>query len=331
MRSRIPFFLLLLFYPIVLLVWYQIYTDLGGFGTVLSYWYMPLTMAFGSFIAGATSEGGGAVAFPVMTLVLKIHPLIARDFSLMIQSVGMTAASLWILKLRIPIDRKALLYGTVGGASGMVLGLFLVQGWFQAEYLKMFFVCTWLSYAWVLSRSSKLSRRASLPESLSLKQSLLLISFTIMGGGLSSLTGSGLDIFTFSVLTLHFRVDEKIATPTSVVLMAVNSLFGTFMLWFCSPQNLDLLSGLSSLSISLWTTCVPIVLIGAPLGSWFIKGKSREFIIRILIFSILLQFLGAILIVPHDLNLAIFDLSVILTGLFLFHQIFRSARTRIGE
>ena len=35
-----------------------------------------------------TSEGGGAVAFPVMTLLLEIKPEVARDFSLMVQSVG---------------------------------------------------------------------------------------------------------------------------------------------------------------------------------------------------------------------------------------------------
>ena len=35
-----------------------------------------------------TSEGGGAVAFPVMTLALQIKPTVARDFSLMIQSCG---------------------------------------------------------------------------------------------------------------------------------------------------------------------------------------------------------------------------------------------------
>ena len=45
-------------------------------------------MIFGSMVAGATSEGGGAVAFPVMTLALKIAPSIARDFSLMTQSCG---------------------------------------------------------------------------------------------------------------------------------------------------------------------------------------------------------------------------------------------------
>ena len=45
-------------------------------------------MIVGSAIGGATSEGGGAVAFPVMTLVMKLAPAIARDFSLMVQSCG---------------------------------------------------------------------------------------------------------------------------------------------------------------------------------------------------------------------------------------------------
>lgn len=35
-----------------------------------------------------TSEGGGAVAFPVMTFVLGIEPNTARDFSVMIQTTG---------------------------------------------------------------------------------------------------------------------------------------------------------------------------------------------------------------------------------------------------
>jgi hypothetical protein len=39
-------------------------------------------------LIGMTSEGGGAVAFPVMTLALSISPAVARDFSLMIQSCG---------------------------------------------------------------------------------------------------------------------------------------------------------------------------------------------------------------------------------------------------
>ena len=45
-------------------------------------------MMFGGLIAGMTTEGGGAVAFPVMTLALGIEPSVARDFSLMSQSCG---------------------------------------------------------------------------------------------------------------------------------------------------------------------------------------------------------------------------------------------------
>jgi len=49
---------------------------------------MTLTMIPGSFIGGATAEGGGAVAFPVMSLGLHQDAKVARDFSLMIQCCG---------------------------------------------------------------------------------------------------------------------------------------------------------------------------------------------------------------------------------------------------
>ena len=77
-------------------------------------WPMSITMAFGSFVAGATSEGGGAVAFPVMTLLLGIDPTTARDFSLMIQTIGMNAAAIAIVSKGIRIERKAVVFGGIG-------------------------------------------------------------------------------------------------------------------------------------------------------------------------------------------------------------------------
>ncbi len=50
---------------------------------------------------GMTSEGGGAVAFPVMTLAFGTSPAVARDFSLMIQSCGMSAAAFTIFFMRV--------------------------------------------------------------------------------------------------------------------------------------------------------------------------------------------------------------------------------------
>ena len=55
-------------------------------------------------LTGMTCEGGGAIAFPVMTLAFNIDPSVARDFSLMIQSCGMTAASFTIFWMKVQLE-----------------------------------------------------------------------------------------------------------------------------------------------------------------------------------------------------------------------------------
>jgi hypothetical protein len=77
-----------------------LFTGLSG-KSQIPRWYMSVTMIFGSMIAGATSEGGASVAFPVMTLAFGITPAVARDFSFMIQSVGMTAAAFTIFFMKV--------------------------------------------------------------------------------------------------------------------------------------------------------------------------------------------------------------------------------------
>ena len=52
------------------------------------FYIMSITMIFGSLVAGSTPVGGGAVAFPVMVLFIKLSAEDGRDFSLMIQSVA---------------------------------------------------------------------------------------------------------------------------------------------------------------------------------------------------------------------------------------------------
>jgi len=58
-------------------------------------------MIIGGFIGGATSEGGGAVAFPVMTLALALEPAVARDFVYMSQSAGATSFFVWPLHCKV--------------------------------------------------------------------------------------------------------------------------------------------------------------------------------------------------------------------------------------
>ena len=66
LRILIPIIIIVLVWAIYMFAqnsWY-LFTEL---------WFMSVTMVFGSFIAGASAEGGGAVAFPVMNFCIKFH------------------------------------------------------------------------------------------------------------------------------------------------------------------------------------------------------------------------------------------------------------------
>ncbi|MAS93864.1 MAG: hypothetical protein CMO55_11785 [Verrucomicrobiales bacterium] len=288
-------------------------------GLFVENWFMSVTMAFGSFVAGSTSQGGGAVAFPVMTLGFNIDPKSARDFSMMIQSVGMTSASVAILCRRIPVDRKALLFGGLAGAGGVIVGLEVVQYWFDSDPTKVFFVSLWLAFGFALWRISHLKRPVRL---LSVGKHggmeipvLVLAGFA--GGIITGLLGSGLDILIFAVLVLGFRVCETVATPTSVVLMAGNSLVGFVWRQFGGGEPI------AEDTWNYWWVCVPVVAIGAPAGARFISNRGHEFIVRLLLVVILLQFVGALVIVKFTGFLTILAVSTFLLGVALFWAIWR--------
>ena len=276
-------------------------------------WPMSLTMALGSFVAGATSEGGGAVAFPVMTLVLGIEPGVARDFSLMIQSVGMTSAAAAILLSGIRVERRAIGWASLGGALGLVIGLEWLADLFVPSYAKMFFTSVWLSFAvalWLINRYHEREVHREIVGFLP-RHAAMLVAAGVAGGLVSSITGSGLDITIFALLVLRLRINEKIATPTSVVLMAGNSLTG--FLWKGGVRGT-----LSPEAWDAWWVCVPIVVIGAPIGAWFIERRSRLFVSGILSTAIVVQSVVAFLIVPQSVPLLAFSAAVFLAGTTFF-------------
>ena len=72
-----------------------------------------------------------------MTLAFGILPAIARDFSFMIQSIGMTAAAVTILWMGVLIEKKAVMYTTIGGVAGIIYGLEQVAPKLTPAYSKM--------------------------------------------------------------------------------------------------------------------------------------------------------------------------------------------------
>lgn len=147
------------------------------------------------------------------------------------------------------------------------------------------------------------------------------------GGICSSVAGSGLDIATFSILTLYFRVSEKVATPTSVVLMAMNAMLGVFC---------RVVLGLGGAYApgeqeTLWkfvSVCIPVVVIGAPIGATIASMIARYWLAYFIYILNTVQFITALAIIkpwskPPPDNVWLCTLVIVITviGSLFFHQV----------
>ncbi len=304
-----------IFIPIILvvLVWFMYMSVNDRWHLFAELWFMSVTMVFGSFIAGASAEGGGAVAFPVMTLIFKIPPEVARNFSLAIQSLGMTTASYLILVKRFKVEYTYLIPASIGGTIGIVLGTYYLVPIIPAPFAKMLFVTFWLSFGLVLFYINVIYKRKindSLPT-LGWFEKLTIVIVGLIGGGLSSLLGSGLDIFSFSYVTMRYHLSEKTATSTSVIIMAINSIAGSILHYF-------ILNDFSQPEFNYWLVCIPVVVVGAPAGAYFINKRTRGFISSFLYVIILAQFIGAIFIIQPKGKLLLFSFLVFAFGILFF-------------
>lgn len=279
----------------------------------LTHWMMALVMAGGSFIAGASPESGGAFAFPVMTLFYDIQPDAIRNFSFAVQSIGMTAASFFIFRKKIPVDKKYLYFSITGGTAGVIIGtLFLNDKW-SPEYLKMLFFSFWLSFGFVLFYLNHIKKRdvkENLPA-LDRPQKSILILVGAIGGALTSVLGSGIDIFTFSYVTMRYNLSEKVATPTSVIIMASNSIVGFLMRFFIHND-------IGSREFQMLTACIPVVIFGAPLGVYFVNKIKRTQIANFLYIILLAQFIIAWTLINPRGELLTFSIIVFISGIIIF-------------
>ena len=268
-----------------------------------------------------TSEGGGSVAFPVMTLAFNISPDVARDFSMMIQSVGMTAAASAILYMHVHIEWNALFFCTLGGVAGIILGLEIIDPAMDSDMKKMGFVSIWFSFAFsllLLNRYRKRKTFKSIPDFRPWKAVVLVLT-GFMGGIFTSFSGSGLDISSFSILTLLFRVTEKTATPTSVVLMAINSCVGFY--WRHAM--------LQAITVEAWefmAVCVPVVVLGAPLGSVLGSHFHRQVLAAFVYITDTAALVAAYFQVPPTPLLIGMSVGILLVGFTFFYTL-----TRLGQ
>ncbi len=268
--------------------------------SIVSNWPVAVTMVFGSLVGGGTSEGGGAVAFPVFTKVLHIPPHEARVFAFAIQSVGMGAASLSILYNRIPIERRVLSWGGGAGILGLLASTFFIVPYVPAPLVKISFtvMVSSLAVALLVMNHREREIRNALCPIFETREKLLIFLAGFLGGLMSGLVGCGENIAVFMVMVLLFRVSEKVVTPTTVILMTIVTLAGFALHVFVVrdfPPHVQ----------SYWLAAVPIVAVGAPLGAFLCSLMSRRMIANILIFLIALELVSTIILIPMSRAVAL--------------------------
>eukprot|EP00930_Biecheleria_cincta_P014206 TRINITY_DN1231_c0_g1_i5.p1 TRINITY_DN1231_c0_g1~~TRINITY_DN1231_c0_g1_i5.p1 ORF type:complete len:441 (+),score=75.57 TRINITY_DN1231_c0_g1_i5:53-1375(+) len=287
-----------------------------SFGT-----YYPLSLAMipGSMIAGSTPLGGGVVAFPVTVLLIKLQPAQGRDFSLMIQSIGMAAASFLIMISKPHLCHVWLIvWSLLSAIGGMIFGFSIaIDGFVINIIYTTSIACFALAYMYrnmFMSRSSQEAdcRRmvpseagALLTGGFDLQSNPIAAFFGkrlpaaltagvcicgFYGGFLSAKLGSGADMlaYMFGVFVWNTSVPrgaelpDNMLTASSVLIMAGCSIAGAVL------RSLSV--GMSREVMLCWGACVPVVVIGAPVGSLVLTPKRTLFLRRCFYVLALIQF-----------------------------------------
>jgi uncharacterized protein len=278
-------------------------------GSVEHYWRISVTMIFGSLVGGGTSEGGGAIAFPVFTKVLHIPAPQARLFTYAIQSIGMSAASLTILYLRVPIERRFLRFAAPAGVAGVILSATLIAPSVKTSAVRVFFTVTLtcLALALIIQDIRKVKSYNQQITLFGPREQAIAIATGFAGGIVSGMLGIGENMVAFIVIVMLFRVSEKVTTPTTVILMTIVSIAGL-------ATHILVLGDFKGIVPRYWLAAVPIVAVGAPLGALICSKLSRQAIRIILICLIASDFISTLLLVPMSALTMAIAASVLAAG-----------------
>ncbi len=284
-----------------------------------SEWSVSLTMLFASFIAGATSLGGGAVAFPVLTKVLEILPHDAMLFSIAIQSVGMTAASVFIYANKIKVQFSLLPITFLGGIFGFTSCYFIVRPLICPSSIKyMFTVFSVLIVVLLLIQVLKNNESGKENSKTRITTPCLFVTGFI-GGLITSFIGTGADFVFFTLLSFVYSRDIKSSTAISVIMMTLISVYASVLLSLTTDVFTPEIR-------SMWLAAIPVVIIGAPLGAYFCKRVNEKITVGIVFILVLAEAVSTFTLVPIVKQTFIFISMIAIVCLF-FVLIFKKNRT----
>ena len=209
-----------------------------------------------------------------------------KIFSLFIQSVGMTFATLFFISRRIPIYWRWLALLLPSSMLGLWVGFTYLQA--SSHHTKLL-----LSIIVLIAGISLLKTHFSVRDPDSAHRVPYWVFFVLgfPGGVLSSLVGTGADTLFFFVLVIIFHKNAKVIIPTSVAYMASCSLIGTSMI-ITSPAM-----QVTPFVLNSWMIAAPVVAIGAPLGGYAMSKANPGYLLIFIKVIIILEAVSTFVLV----------------------------------
>ncbi|WP_020209904.1 sulfite exporter TauE/SafE family protein [Gilvimarinus chinensis] len=260
------FLWLALFY----VAWVWLIQEDGAWEAAKAHWPIALAMAIGSYAAGSTPMGGGTVGFPVLVLFFDLPASLGRDFSFAVQSVGMVSASIFIFARRQPLAWSLLKGATAGALIGTPIGIFFLAPLFADLWIKVAFAVLWGSFGLLhLYRIGEIASHTGMTDFDETWDLKVGFSLGLTASALAvAVTGVGIDMVIYAALVLLCRADLKIAIPTSVVIMAFNSVYGVILKSATDSWQPGVYDN--------WLAAAPVVALGAPLGVFIVDLIGRK-------------------------------------------------------
>ncbi len=265
-------------------------------------------MLFGSFVAGSTPLGGGAVAFPVFTKLFFIEAEQAKLFSLFIQSIGMSFAAILFYSLNIKIVWRWILLLLPGSCLGLWLGLIYFS--FDGGTIKLLFSLFALVTGVFLIKTHATARQQN--NELQKISSWLIFSIGLPAGIFTSLIGSGADTLLFFILVVIFKTNARSIIPTTVTYMAMCSIVGTIITLFRQDTII------SEFVLNSWLVAAPVVAIGAPLGGYVMSRINSAQLLVLICSVIWVEAISTLLFVQLDLLEKLLLIGGIIFGVIYF-------------
>ncbi|MEQ1948891.1 MAG: sulfite exporter TauE/SafE family protein [Bryobacteraceae bacterium] len=309
---------------VILVCWAIVVFGYGHWAGVLAHWPMSIVMILGSLVAGSTPMGGGTVAFPILVLLFHQPAANARNFALVIQAVGMTSALLFILGRRVPLPFRVLAGSTAGAAIGFAAGTFLISPHVSGNLVKLLFSCLWMSFG-LLTLSKNLEICGLKGKGPADPSTAGWVGFAagLIGGTMASMIGVGVEMAVYTSMVLLFRTDLKIAIPTAVSAAALASIEGALLHAY--------LGDIESETIYNWLAATPIVIFGAPIGTYLVSILPRPKVLYFVSFLCVLQFVWTLYQTAHSAMEWWFVGGAMVVAVAVLFTLYRTGKSRAIE